>query len=109
MSGNNTLARFQPQLGAGIGATLVQPLLKGFRIDDARAQRDISLLGRDVADAELQSAVALTTRQVRHAFWAWLYARDFLDVQQQSLKFAAGSAGRQSPEGVRRALLRVST
>jgi outer membrane protein TolC len=88
LSTNNPLARFQPQLAAGVSGGIVQPLLRGLRIDDARAQREVSLLGREAADAEMQSAVAMTTRLVRQSYWTWLHARDYLAVQRESLTFA---------------------
>jgi HAE1 family hydrophobic/amphiphilic exporter-1 len=56
--------------------------------DAARAERAISLKARELADTDLTAARAATTREVLHAYWAWVYARDFLAVQRQSLQMA---------------------
>lgn len=85
---NNPLARYLPQLATAATASVTQPLLRGFRYDAVRAAHDAGLRGVDVAEAQVDSAVATTTRQVRRAYWAWLYARDFLQVQRDSLAYA---------------------
>ena len=79
---------FQPELSSGLTATFTQPLLKGLFVDPSRTARAVSLGARDVAAAELQTAVASTTRDVRYAYWRWIYSRDVLVVQGQSLGLA---------------------
>ncbi len=85
---NSALSRYQPHLRSSLGITFEQPLLRNLGIDAARAERDISLETRDLADIDLAGAIAATRRQVLHAYWAWVYARDFLAVQQESLRRA---------------------
>lgn len=85
---NSAFALFQPELSSGLTASFTQPLLKGLFVDPNRTARAVSLGARDVADAELQTAVASTTRDVRYAYWRWIYARDVLAVQGQSLGLA---------------------
>jgi outer membrane protein len=87
-SSNSVVTRFQPELRASVAATFVQPLLKGFSFDAARAERGISLQARKMADTDLDAAQAATKREVLYAYWAWVYARDFLAVQRQSLAMA---------------------
>ena len=87
-SNTSSLARFRPELSAGARATLIQPLLKGLTFDAARATRDVSQRNRDIAAAELDTALASTRREVLSAYWSWVYARELLDVQQQSLSLA---------------------
>jgi outer membrane protein len=85
---NSALSRFRPQLHSRMAVTFEQPLLKNLRIDSARAERDISLRTRELADIDLAAAIATTRREVLHAYWAWVYARDFLAVQRQSQTLA---------------------
>jgi HAE1 family hydrophobic/amphiphilic exporter-1 len=85
---NSALARFDPELRAGATATFVQPLLKGLRFDEARAGYRTSLQGRAIADTALNTAVAATRRQVLYAYWTWVYSRDYLSVQRESLALA---------------------
>src|SRR5262245_48571714 len=66
---SSVITRFQPELRAGASATFTQPLLKGFAFDAARAERDISLEAREIADADLAAAQAATTREVLNAYW----------------------------------------
>jgi outer membrane protein len=87
-SNTSALARFRPELSSGAGLTLVQPLLKGLTFDAARATRDVSRRSRDIAAAELDAAVASTRYAVLSAYWSWVYARELLEVQRQSLSLA---------------------
>jgi len=84
-SGTDALARFNPQLSTGMRVTFTQHLLRGLRIDEARANWLISVKGQTVSEAELTSAVAATTRSVLQAYWSWVHAREYLAVEQQSL------------------------
>lgn len=84
----SVVTRFQPELRAGVAATFVQPLLRGFTFDPARAERAISLQERERADNDLDAARAATKRDVLFAYWNWVYRRDFLAVQRQSLAMA---------------------
>ncbi|HEX7941448.1 MAG TPA: TolC family protein, partial [Gemmatimonadaceae bacterium] len=81
---NSVFNRYQPQLNAGATARIEQPLLRGFAIDSARADRERSVNGRDLAQFELDATVAATTRAVLHAYWQWVYARDLLAVERDA-------------------------
>ena len=87
-SNNSVFTRFQPELRAGVVATFDQPLLRGLTFDAARAERGISLEAREMADTDLSAARVANKREVLHAYWTWVYARDFLAVQRQSLAMA---------------------
>jgi hypothetical protein len=75
-----------------VAATFIQPLLRGFRFDKARGERGISLRARELADTDLAAARAATTREVLHAYWGWVYARDFLAVQRRSFRWVSDDA-----------------
>jgi outer membrane protein TolC len=87
-SNTSALARFRPELSAGAGVTVIQPLLKGLTFDAARATRDVSQRNRDIAAAGLDGAVASTRYAVLSAYWSWVYTRELLAVQRQSLSLA---------------------
>ena len=88
LASTSVFNRFDPQLQSSIGASFTQPLFRNLFIDEARAAHEISLQARDIADTELAAAVASTRRVVLHAYWSWIYARDFLAVQRESLALA---------------------
>ena len=88
LTGNNPLARLNPQLTTIGSVTYMQHLLRGLPIDEARANRLISLKGQTVSEAELASTVADTTYAVLRAYWTWIYARAYLATEQQSLTLA---------------------
>jgi outer membrane protein TolC len=85
---NSLVMRYRPELTAGATATLVQPLLRGLTFDAARAQRETSRRRRDIAAAGLISATASTKHEVLYAYRSWIYSREFLDVQRESLGLA---------------------
>jgi len=85
LTGNSPIVRFNPQLTTDATVTLTQHLLRGLTIDEARATRLISRKGQIVSEAELASTVAATTRAVLRAYWVWIYTREYLAVEQQSL------------------------
>lgn len=87
-SGNDALARLNPQYSTSVSVTFTQHLLRGLRIDEARANWLVSRKGQTVSEAELASAVAETTRRVLQAYWSWVHAREYLAVEQQSLALA---------------------
>jgi outer membrane protein len=88
---NNAFASFNPQVGANLDLAVVQPLLRGFRIDNARYQLLISRKNREISDVDLQQTIALTVRSVKSAYWDYKYALASLDVARQSLDLAQES------------------
>jgi outer membrane protein len=90
-STNNIFSSFNPQLQSNFSAFVEQPLLRNFRIDDARYRVLVSQNTREIADVDLQQTIALTTRSVRNAYWDYKYALASLDVARQSLELAQES------------------
>jgi len=88
LKSDSELAKFRPELRAGMAFTVAQPLLRGLSFDAARAERAIAIQQRGLASTDLDASRATTQREVLHAYWAWVYARDFLAVQRQSLEMA---------------------
>jgi outer membrane protein TolC len=84
----NIFTNFSPVLRSSLALAYRQPLLRGFRIDTARQQLEVSRKTREVADVTLRQSIALTARAVRHAYWDLVFAIASRQVQQQSLELA---------------------
>ena len=84
----NIFTNFSPQLRSSLALSYRQPLLRGFSIDTARQQLQVSRKNREVADVTLRQSIAVTARAVRRAYWDLAFAIASLQVQQQSLDLA---------------------
>jgi outer membrane protein len=87
-SNNRVLNRFEPELNTTASARVTQPLLRGFAIDAARADRARSLQARDRAGFALDGTVAALKREVLYAYWQWVYTRGFREVAAEALALA---------------------
>jgi outer membrane protein TolC len=87
-STTNPLTTFTPSLTSSIQAVFSQPLLRNFKTDAARAQLDLSLRSREIADLRLQESVARTSGDAETAYWSLVSARAAVAVQQRSLDLA---------------------
>jgi outer membrane protein len=85
---NSLLNRFQPELNAAATARVTQPLLRGFAIDAARADRARSLQTRDRADFELGGTLTALKREVLYAYWQWVYTRELRGVAREARALA---------------------
>jgi len=84
----NIFNNFDPLLSSNVSFSATQPLLKNFKIDSVRQQLETTKKDRDSADLQLESVVALTTRNVKNAYFDLAYQIDNLKAQQQSLDLA---------------------
>jgi outer membrane protein TolC len=75
-----------------VRAVISVPLaIKTFDFFSGRsANRLISIKGQTVSEAGLASTVAATTRSVLQAYWSWVYAREYLAVEHESLALTQG-------------------
>jgi HAE1 family hydrophobic/amphiphilic exporter-1 len=87
-STTNPLTTFTPSITSSFQAVLSQPLLRNFRVDNARAQLDLTERSREIADLRLQERVARTSADAESAYWSLVSARAAVDVQQRSLDLA---------------------
>src|SRR4051812_4456384 len=85
---SSLLNRFQPELNAAATARVTQPLLRGFGIDAARADRARSLHTRDRAGFELDGTVTAVKREVLYAYWQGVYTREFRVGAKEALALA---------------------
>ncbi len=82
---NGSFSSFNPELNSSLSFDLVQPLLRGFKIDVNRAQFRISKKNQEITDVQLRQQIVATTRSVRLAYWTLVGARYNLGVAQASL------------------------
>jgi len=88
---NNINNVFNPQLGSGLNATYVQPLLRNFKIDTLRQQLLLSENQAQSADIQLQQRVTQTARNIRFAYYQLIGSISGLEVAQESLRVAQTS------------------
>jgi outer membrane protein len=82
---NNSFSSFNPRLSSALSFDVVQPLLRGFKIDINRAQFRISKKNQEITDVQLRQQIVATSRAVRLAYWTLVGARYNLGVAQASL------------------------
>jgi outer membrane protein len=85
---DNPFTSFTPSLTSTLQAIFTQPLMRNFRIDASRAQVEIALRNRDIADIQVRERTAQVGADAEAAYWALVAALASVDVQQQSLDLA---------------------
>jgi HAE1 family hydrophobic/amphiphilic exporter-1 len=99
---SNQFARLNPQFASALGATFVQPLLRGRTIDNERRQILLARRAADLNDAQLRQVLAEQLTLVEEAFWDLAFAVRNLEVQSSALEQAlrqVQSNERQAQEG----------
>jgi outer membrane protein TolC len=84
----NLFTTFTPQFNSTVAATFVQPLLRGFKIDQTRQQLLVTQINRDISEVQLQATIVNTLANVRNAYWDLVAAREAVDVAQRSVSLA---------------------
>jgi outer membrane protein TolC len=87
-STNSLISSFNPSLTARLQLAFSQPLLRDFEIDATRAQVDIALRNRSIADAQLQEETINTSADAERAYWSLVSATAQAEVQQRALDLA---------------------
>jgi outer membrane protein TolC len=85
---SNIFANFNPTYTSNFNLTYVQPLLRGFLIDNNRQQLRVTAINRDISEIQLRGTIATTLASVRNAYWELLYAIDAVEVARGSLELA---------------------
>ena len=91
ITSNNIFSSFNPQLNSSVAFNFTQPLLRNFSIDGTRQAVQVSSKNREISDVQLRQSIAVTTRNVKNAYWDLVYANNNLAVQRQSLELAQRS------------------
>ncbi len=79
---------FNPSYTSSFLATVSQPLIRGFRIDNTRQQLQVALINRDISEVSVRATVAQTMANVRNAYWDLVFARSSVDVARRALDLA---------------------
>jgi outer membrane protein TolC len=88
---NQVGAAYSPQISSSLTASIQQPLIRNFSIDQVRQQVMVATKNREIADVQLRQSVENTIRGVRNAYWNLAYQIANLDVQRQFLDLARES------------------
>ena len=84
----NVFSSFNPSYRSTFAATYTQPLLRGFKIDSARQQLQVTRINRVISDINLRETITNTLADVRNAYWELVYVVQTVDVQRQALELA---------------------
>lgn len=85
---SDRFATRNPTINTFFTASLVQPLLRGFRTDNTRAQLRITRINQNISESQLRATVTNTLSGVRNAYWDLVYAVQAVDVARRSLQLA---------------------
>ena len=102
LESGNQFARLNPQFPSSLGASYIQPLLRGRSVDAERRQIEIARRTADLTDAQLSQVVMDQLTLVEEAYWNLVFAVRNLEVQTQALAQAQAqvtSNERQSQGG----------
>ena len=84
----NFFSSFNPSYRSSVSANYIQPLLRGFGIDQARQQLAVTRVNRAISDVDLRETITNTLASVRDAYWELLYTVQTVAVQRQALELA---------------------
>ena len=85
---NSFLTSYNPLLRSGLSLNVSQPLLRDFRVDNARLQLTQSQRNRDVAGARFQESVVHTTAGVKSAYWNLVSALANVEARRTAVELA---------------------
>lgn len=88
VSTSNLFTNFNPSYSSSLTTSFVQPLLRGFGIDQTREQLQQARLDRATADTTLREQASQIRADVRHAYWDLVYTVDALQTTRQSRDLA---------------------
>ena len=84
----STFATLNPQFTTQLTASLVQPFLRDFKIDNTRNQLLTGTITRQVSDITLRTRITNTTATTKNAYWDLLAAIRAIEAAKQSLALA---------------------
>ena len=79
---------YNPTYNTNWAAQYTQPLMRGFKIDSTRQQLQVTKINRDISDVQLRATITNTLSNVRNAYWDYVFARQSVEVAQQSVTLA---------------------
>jgi outer membrane protein TolC len=84
----STFATLNPQFTTQLTATITQPLLRDFKIDNNRNQLLTGTITRQVTDITLRTRITNITATTQNAYWDLLAAIRAIEAAKQSLALA---------------------
>ncbi len=85
---NRSFQTINPRYGSTLSFDFAQPLLRDFGFKMARREIIIAGNNREVSENDLRQALVDTVFDVEEAYWNLVYSREYLKVQQESLRLA---------------------
>jgi outer membrane protein TolC len=79
---------YDPQYSPNWSAQYTQPLMRGFKTDSTRQQLQVTKINRDISDAQVRATITNTLSNVRNAYWDYVFAKQSVEVAQQSVDLA---------------------
>ena len=88
VASSDALATRNPLYTTGIVASYVQPLLRGFKLDNLRQQLAINLVNREISEESARATVTQTLANVRNAYWDLVFAQSAVEVAVRATELA---------------------
>jgi outer membrane protein TolC len=88
VANSNRFATRNPTLNANFTASVVQPLLRGFRTDSSRATLKVTRLNQQISETQLKATLTNTLSTVRNAYWDLVYTVQAVEAAQRSFDLA---------------------
>ncbi len=85
---NNSFAALNPQFPSSLTFTYVQPLVRGFKFDNARRQIEIGKKNLSLTDAQFRQRAIEAITNVQRAYWDLVFALRSLQVQRDAVSVA---------------------
>ena len=88
VNSSDLLANYNPLFTTGLLASITQPLLRGFKLDNTRQQLAINLINREMSEESARATVTQTVANVRNAYWDLVFAQNSVEVAQRATELA---------------------
>jgi outer membrane protein len=85
---NNSFTALNPQYPASLVFSYTQPLLRGFKFDNARRQIEIGKKNLSLTDSQFRQRAIETITNVQRAYWDLVFALRSLQVQRDAVSVA---------------------
>ena len=85
---NSVFSTFNPSFASSLSASLTQPLLRDFKLDNTRLQIRVARKNREISEVQFRQTVVNTVATVKQLYYDLIYAIDNLEAQRKSLSLA---------------------
>ncbi len=88
VASTDALATRNPLYTTGLVGSYVQPILRGFKIDNIRQQLQVNLINREISEESARATVTQTLANVRNAYWDLVFAQSAVEVALRATELA---------------------